>query len=205
MNGVTKLVRLDLPSPTGSIYLSDGGITVWGGNTYRDSHATLGAIQQYGETEFGFSNSLPEWEFVLAPPSNAALTPLQAGAFARSAVRYWVAEYDTDTGAVVGDPHLEFSGRLDRIRQNFGLRQLSIVVSCVPETEALLFSDDGNGLSAEFHKSVYPGETGHDQATGLVNSVTWGVESARRGSSGGGSGSGGGGNRENNASDYFDR
>ena len=192
MNGVTKLVRLDLPS--GSVFLSDGGVTVFDGNTYRPSDATIGSIRQYGETAFGFSNTLPEWEFMLAPPSNAALTPLQAGAFVRSAVRYWVAEFDADTGAIVGTPHLEFSGRMNTLRQNFALRDLSIVVSCVPETEALLFSDYGNGLSGPFHKSIYADETGHDQATGLVKQVTWGAPSAGRFF---GAGSGGGGSNGN--------
>lgn len=192
MDGVTKLLRIDLPS--GPVFLNDGGITDFGGNRYRAADPVIGAVQQWGATEFGFGNTLPEWEFVLAPPSNAALGPLQTGAFARSRVRYWVADFDPRTGEVIGTPSLEFAGRLDRLRQTFADRQLSIVVSCVPETEALLFADDGNGLSPEFHKSIYPGETGHDQATGLVMTVTWGVEGGGRGFGGsGGAGGGGGG------------
>lgn len=177
MNGTTWLLRLDLPS--GSVFLSDGGVTVWGGNTYTANSATLGSFSQLSDVTEGFGSELPELEIVFAPPSNAALTPLQAGAFARSAVRLWLAEYDPDTGAVVGTPDLRFAGRMDRVRQQFAMRQLQIIVSAVPETEVLLFSDDGNGLSAEFHKAVYPGETGHDQATGLVVTVTWGVQSGR--------------------------
>ncbi|MEM9085300.1 MAG: hypothetical protein AAGB23_05205 [Pseudomonadota bacterium] len=190
MNGVTKLVRLDLPS--GSVYLSDGGVTVWGGNTYRASDATLGSISRYGETAFGFSNTLPEWEFILAPPSNAALTPLQIGALARSPVRYLTAQYDVNTGEVVGDPDAEFSGRMNTVRQPFAFRELSIVVSCVDETEALLRTDDGNGMSSARHKSDYPGETGHDQATGLPITVTWGAPSARGGGLTSGPSGGGG-------------
>ncbi len=179
MNGATWLLRLDLPS--GSVYLSDGGVTVYGGNTYTAEHPTIGSIAQIGEVSEGFGAELPEQEIVFVPPSNAALAPLQAGAFARSAMRLWVAEFDPSTGAVVGTPDLRFAGRMDRVRQQFAFQQLQIVLSNVPETEVLLFSDDGNGLSAEFHKSLYSGETGHDQATGLVKTVTWGVESARGG------------------------
>ena len=187
MNGVTWLLRLDLPS--GSVFLSDGGVTVFGGNTYRPTHSTIGAIAQIGEVTEGFGPELPEQEIVFAPPSNAALAPLQTGCFRRSAMRLWVAEFNPSTGAVVGTPDLRFAGRMDRVRQQFAFRQLQIVLSCVPETEVLLFSDVGNGLSAEFHKSLYAGETGHDQATGLVKTVTWGVESGNRGGGfGGGSG-----------------
>lgn len=193
MNGLTWLLRLDLPS--GPVFLSDGGVTTWGGHTYSADHPVLGSFSQIGELTEGFGPELPEQEIVFAPPSNAALAPLQAGAFRRSALRLWLAEYNPATGAVVGVPDLRFAGRMDRVRQQFGLRQLSIVVSAVPETEVLLFSDDGNGLSASFHKAIHPGETGHDQASGLVNTVSWGVESGtgRGGFTGVGSNPGGGG------------
>lgn len=190
MNGLTWLLRLDLPG--GSVFLSDGGVTAWGGNTYASEDAVIGSFSQIGEVTEGFGPELPEQEIVFAPPSNAALAPLQAGAFRRSAMRLWLAEFDPSTGAVVGTPDMRFSGRMDRVRQQYGLRQLSIVVSFVPEMEVLLFSDDGNGLSAEFHKSVYPGETGHDQATGLVTTVTWGVKGADSGNGRGGYGGGSG-------------
>lgn len=192
MNGLAWLLRLDLP--TGAVFLSDGGVTTWGGNTYRASDSALGSIAQIGEVTEGFGSELPELEIVFAPPSNAALSPLQQGAFRRSAMRLWLAEYDPATGAVVGTPDLRFAGNLDRVRQQFGLHQLSIIVSCVPQLERLLFSDDGNGLSAEFHKDVYPGETGHDQATGLVIPIAWGVAGGRSNSGGFVVGGGFGGN-----------
>ena len=190
MNGSTWLLRLDLPS--GAVFLSDGGVTSWGGNSYVAAHPVLGSFSQIGEMTEGFGPELPEQEIVFAPPSNAALGLLQTGSFRRSPVRLWLAEFNPATGAVVGTPDLRFAGRMDRVRQQFGLRQLSIVLSCVPEFEVLLFSDDGNGLSASFHKQVFPGETGHDQATGLVRAVTWGIESGP-GLGGVGFGGGGGG------------
>lgn len=187
-NGLTWLLRLSMPS--GAVFLTDGGITTWAGDTYRATHPVIGGFSQVSEVTESIGNELPELEILFAPPSNAALTPLQAGAFARSAVRLWLAEFNPSTGAVVGTPDLRFAGRMDTLRQGFGLRQLNIVLSCVPETELLFFTDDGNGLSSEFHKSIYPGETGHDQATGLVTPVAWGVGVSRNVFS---SGSGGGG------------
>lgn len=176
MNGLTWLLRLDLPS--GAVFLSNGGVTVWGGNSYRADDAVLGGFSAVSAVTDGIGDELPELEIVFAPPSNAALTPLQAGAYQRVAVRLWLAEYNPTTGAVVGTPDLRFAGTMDRVRQEFGLRSLSIIVSCVPELETLFFADDGNGLSPAFHKSVFPGETGHDQATGLVIPIAWGVNSS---------------------------
>jgi len=195
MNGLTWLLRLDLPS--GAVFLTDGGVTTWGGNTYSASHPVLGGFAQISEITEGVGGELPELEIAFASHSNEALTPLQTGAFQRSIVRLWLAEFNPSTGAVVGTPELRFAGRMDRVRQQFALRQLQIIVSAVPELEALFFSDDGNGLSAEFHKSIFPGETGHDQASGLVKTVAWGVASAVQnggvfnGSAGGDGGGGG--------------
>lgn len=179
MNGLTWLLRLDLPA--GSVFLSDGGVTVWGGDTYRADDDVLGGFSQISEISDGLGPELPELEISFASPSNAALTPLQSGAYQRSAVRLWLAEFSPATGAVVGTPDLRFAGNLDRVRQSFGYRALSITVSCVPALESLFLTDDGNGLSAEFHKSIWPGETGHDQATGLVIPISWGVAGSQAG------------------------
>lgn len=189
-NGLTWLLKLDLAG--GAVFLSDGGVTTWGGDTYTPIDATLGGISQINEITEGLGPEMPELEIVFAPPSNAALTPLQSGAFQRRSVRLWLAEFNPATGAVVGTPDLRFAGNMDRVRQQFGLRQLQVVLSCVPETEVLFFSDDGNGLSAEFHKSIYSGETGHDQATGLVLPIQWGVANSRGATGGSGFGGNGG-------------
>jgi hypothetical protein len=184
MNGHTWLLRLDLPD--GSVFLSDGGVTAWGGNTYIASDAVLGGFSQLSDITEGFGSELPELEIAFAPPSNAALAPLQSGAFRRSTVRLWSAEYNPDTGAIVGDPDLRFAGKMDRVRQQFAFKQLQIIVSCVPEIEVLLFSNDGNGLSPTFHKSLFAGETGHDQAIRLVITRAWGVERSVPAGGGGG-------------------
>ena len=190
MNGVTQLLRIDMPGSP--VFLSNGGVTTWAGNTYTSSDSVLGGIAQFSEITEGMGPELPELEIVFAVPSNAALGPLQEAAFQRVPVRRWLAEFNPSTGDVVGDPDLRFIGRMDRVRQDFAFRQLLVTVSCVPETETLFYSDEGNGLSIEFHKSIYPGETGHDQATGLIIPVAWGVNSGRGGIVSGGSGGGGG-------------
>src|SRR3546814_7709774 len=59
-----------------------------------------------------------------------------------------------------------------------------VAVSVVSLAERLFELNIGNSLNSAWHKSVWPGELGHDNATGLSIPVAWGVESPR--SSGGG-------------------
>lgn len=57
-------------------------------------------------------------------------------------------------------------------------------MTVVSAAERLFARNTGNGLSSAFQKSVWPGDTGHDNATGLGTPIAWGVEAPP--SSGGG-------------------
>jgi hypothetical protein len=191
MNGFTWLLKMELPER--DVLLTDGGVTVWAGDTYRAEDEFIGSIASIGAVTEGVGDQIPALDIGLAPPNSAAMTELTVGAFRQSPVTLYLAEYDVDTGEVVGTPENRWSGNLDKPRVSFAFRELSIGLECSPQLEVVFFKDNGNGLSASFHKQLYPGETGHDQATGLNTTVYWGVAGgAQRGGIGGSGGSGGG-------------
>lgn len=195
MNGLTGLLKIELPD--GDVLLSDGGVTVFDGDTYSPVDPVLGQLQAVEPIAEGVGDEIPAMTLKFAPPNATAVTALSVGAIQQSRVRLWVAEYDTDTGAVVGVPELRFIGFVDQPQVFFQLRQFGVQIICVPDLEAMFFRDTGNGLSSTFHKSLYAGELGHDNASGISIPVAWGVASPPRGGtrfgSGGGSGGGGGG------------
>jgi hypothetical protein len=191
MNGLTWLLKIALP--TRNVFLNDGGVTTWAGDTYRASDEFIGSLASVGAITEGVGEQIPALDIGFAPPNSAAMTELTTGAFRQSPVTLYLAEYNQDTGAVVGTPENRWSGNLDKARVSFAFRELSIGIECSPQLEVVFFKDNGNGLSATFHKQLYPGETGHDQATGLSTSVFWGVSSpAQNGRVSGGGGSFGG-------------
>lgn len=192
MVGITGLLKIELPS--GDVLLNDGGVTVFNSETYRATDSLLGSIAAIEAMSEGAGDTIPALGITFAPPATTAITALSNGAIQKSRVRLWIAEYDTDTGAVVGTPELRFLGFVDQPRVGARFRQFSISIACVPDLEALFFADRGNGLSPTFHKSVYPGELGHDNATGLSIPIAWGVRGAPRGGFGGSGGGGGNGN-----------
>jgi hypothetical protein len=73
------------------------------------------------------------------------------------------------------------------------LRELLISQTITQTLEVLFFKNNGNGLSPQYHKKLYPGETGHDQATGLVENDYWGTQGSSAIGSGASFGGGGGG------------
>jgi len=87
---------------------------------------------------------------------------------------------------------LLFYGQIDQTILRVGRAVRELAMTIVSTLERLFLRNEGNSLSPVFHKSVWPGETGHDNATGLTVPVAWGVASSS-GASSAGSASGGGG------------
>lgn len=179
ITGLTWLLKIELPSR--DVLLSDGGVTVFGGDTYRPVDSELGSITSVDNIAEGIGQEIPALTVKLAPPGPVAITALSLGAIQKSRVRRWLAEYDTLTGAVVGTPELRFIGYVDQPSAFFQMRQFGVEFTAVPELEVMFYRDSGNGLSASRHKSLYPGEAGHDNATGLSIPVAWGTQSPPRG------------------------
>ena len=201
MKGLTGLLKIELPA--GDVLLSDAGVTTWNGDTYSPNDAQLGRLAGIEPITEGAGQQIPSLDLTFSPDSFLAVTALSNGAIQQSKVNLWVAEYDLETGAVVGTPNLVFTGFVDQPQVTFAQRELTVSVVAVPELEFLFTRDNGNGLSSTFHKSVYPGELGHDNATGLQINVAWGVKSPPSGN--GSSGGSGGGGRGYSPVDYQER
>lgn len=192
--GIIGLLKIQLPEHT--VRLCDGGFIVWNSETFKSADPLFGSIGSVDGLSEGRGDEIPAFDLTLMPPGTTGPAALSQPGYQRSRVQFWLAEFDGDSGQVVGTPDLMFDGQIDRTTLRVGSsRQLDITV--VSNAERLFELDIGNTLSPAFHKSVWPGEAGHDNATGMSIPVAWGVEGARRGFRGGGgsgSGSGGGGN-----------
>lgn len=191
------LVRIELPDRT--LRFSSGGFIQFDGETYEATDPVYGTIGSVRALSEGIGDTIPALVIDILPAQTSlSVNGLSVGAIQQSSVKLWVAEYNQETGVIIGTPELRFIGAVDQPQVTFALGQFTIQITCVPELELLFFRDDGNGLSTTFHKSIYgPGELGHDNATGLSRPIYWGVQSPPRtgvvfGGSGGGGGGGGG-------------
>lgn len=186
---IAGLVLIVLPDAT-EIRLSEGAAVKWGSDVFVPRHATygaLGAVEALGE---GVGTEVPAMGMTLLPPSTTAAADLVQPGIQTARVTTWIAQYDSDAMAVTGTPRMVFDGFLDQARLSRSAGSLELAITVVSLLEHLFELNIGNWLSPSFHKSVWPGETGEDQATGLVIQDAWGVESPP---SQGGTGTGGGG------------
>lgn len=172
--GYVGLCRIDLPS--GPVLLCDGGFIVFDGDTYLSDDPLLGTIAAMQSLSEGTGPEVPALEMTLQPPSATEAGDLVQPGWQTSRARFWIGEYDPTTGTLVGDPDLMFDGQLDQAILAVGeFRELAVTV--VSLAERLFERNPGNSLTSAWHKSIWPGELGHDNATGLNVQVAWGAAS----------------------------
>ena len=185
--GLIGLVKIELPAST--VRLCDGGFITFASETYVSEDSVFGTIGGVQALSEGQGDEVPALELTLLPPAASAPATLSQPGFQTSRVRFWVGEYDLDLGTLDGTPDLIFDGQIDQTTFKAGsTRELSM--SIVSTAERLFERNVGNSLSDSWHQSIWPGEKGHANATGLSVAVAWGAESPPRNFVGG---SGGGG------------
>lgn len=191
--GLMGLLQIDLPGET--IRLCDGGFLVWGANTFRSKHPVFGSIASLEGMSEGAGEEVPSLEMTLLPGPDATPGELSQPGFQKALVSIWLAEYIPETGLISGTPDLLFYGQIDQTFINRGRDKFELAMTIVSTAERLFERNAGNSLSPMFHRSIWPGETGHDNASGLTKPVAWGVEAPPATGSGSGGSSGAGGFR----------
>ena len=193
--GIIGLCKIELPDST--IRLTDGGFILWDEEVFASKDPVFGTIASTDELSEGIDAEVPALDMAMIPAGTAAAADLSQPGFQRSRVRFWLGEYVRETGLLDGEPDLLFDGQIAQTSLSAGRSSRELAMTIVSTAERLFERNIGNSLSPSFHKSVWPGETGHDNATGLGAPVAWGVEappSTSGGYYGGGIyGSGGGG------------
>lgn len=180
---LTGLIQIDLPERT--LRYCDGGFFEFGGQTFRSSDPVFGTIGALHAMSEGVGDSVPALQLTLLPANDAAAADISKPGHQTARVRMWIAEYDISTG-VIGSSEVMFDGQIDQTVLTVGKGTKTLDVLVVSLAERLFEGNIGNTLNPTWHKSVWPGETGHDNATGLSKAVAWGVESQRGGGTSGG-------------------
>ena len=174
--GFVGLFKIELPSSTA--YICDGGFIEYDGRTFKSSDDVLGVVSSLEPLSEGAGDDIPALDIQFMPPAPIAFTELTQGSLQGGTITVWLAEYDSASGAaVVRESDLQFIGVLDQPVIRFSQDSYGVAITAVPQAEWMFQRDTGNGLSPAFHKSLYPGETGHDNATGLGIPSAWGTAS----------------------------
>ena len=175
--GLAALMEIALPTHT--IRVCVGGFVRWGANLFQSSDPVFGVVGSVGELSEGVGEEVPVFEVTFLPPGTTPPSQLSQPGFQTSVAQFWIGEFDIDAGELIGTPELQFIGELDQTTIEFGRDSRSVSMVIVSEAARLLERNIGNAMTSTWHRSIWPCETGHDQATGLGRQVAWGVEGGR--------------------------
>lgn len=192
------LVKIELPNDT--IRFSDGDFFVYESEKYNSYSAEFGTISSLRVMSESIGDTVPALTLRILPPDINAAATLSEPGNQKSAVTFVIAEYDYETG-VISSGDTFFRGFVDQTMLTVGKNIYELAMTVVSLAERLFEGNIGNSMNPVWHKSVHPGELGHDNATGLAIQVAWGVESPpqNRGGDSGGSGRG----RESRFEDFY--
>lgn len=184
------LVKIELPDAT--LRICDGAFVRWDAETFEASDPDFGTIGSMEPVEEGVGDEIPALRMTFLPNSTASAAILSQPEYQGCRVRMWIAEVDIDTNEVVGDPSLEFDGQADSTELIIGKGTRELEMDVVSAAERLFVINEGNTLSPRFHKLLYPGELGQDNAIGVGVGVAWGTALPAQSYGQGYSGNGGG-------------
>lgn len=170
-----SLLRIDLPGTT--VRLCDAGFVQFDGATFAAEDPIFGVIGAVQPLTEGVGEEIPALELTLLPLGASAPAQLSQPGYQRSTVRAWIGEYSQETGLLIGTPDLLFHGQIDQTTLRVGRSTRELAITVVSTAERLFMLNEGNSLSPRWHKSIWPGELGHDNAIGLTVPVAWGTES----------------------------
>jgi hypothetical protein len=177
----------------GDVRLCDGGTLTFDGDTYTSRHPVFGGISGFEPISEGIGDEAPAGTLTFSPAPDALPAAISAPTLQGTRLRMWIAEVDRETGLIIGSPDLQLDNIADVTRLRLAKNVFQLAVDIVPRLERLFLLNEGNVLSGEFHRRMYPGERGLDNTIGVPVVVAWGVAGAPRGTSSGGGGSFGGG------------
>ncbi len=180
---LAPMLRVDLPGH--SAFLIDGGTLKVGDDTYGSRDAVLGVPESFEALSEGVGDEAPSGSITFIPPDNVSSIVLNSPANVGARVRLWIAEVHPDLGTVIGTPQSLADWIVEYPFLSTGRKGRRLTLNCVSLGDALFELDLGNSLSPAFHKRIYPGETGLDNASGVQTTVAWGAASAPRGSAAG--------------------
>lgn len=179
---IVGLAEINLPDDV-NIRLCDGGFVYFGADKFASSDADFGSIESIDPIEERSGDEAPAGSLTFLPDSTAAAATLSSPSFQGSRIRFWLGRVTEATGLLDGDPELVFDGLLDTTALRIGRGTRALDMEFIGTAERLFQINEGNVLSPRFHKSVWTGELGFDNATGVGITVAWGVTGMPRGSS----------------------
>lgn len=164
-----------------TVRLCDGGTLTFDSESYTSRHSIFGAIAGFMPINEGVGDEAPAGTLTFSPAPDADPYVINSPLLQGTRLRMWIAEIDRGSGLIIGTPDQMLDSIVDVTRLKLGRGSVALDADIVSRAERLFLVNEGNVLSGEYHRRIYAGETGLDNAIGVPTTVAWGVAGAPRG------------------------
>jgi len=178
---ITLVGLLKIEMPLETVRLCDGGFCYFGGEKYTSRDAKWGTVAGIDPVTEGLGDEAPGGRIRFYPPDATEADELTSGALQFSRIRGWLGELSSD-GKTISHAEQLIDMLWDTSRLVLTAGQRSLDVTTISRAEKFFLSNEGNTLSDGFHRSIWGGELGLQNANGLTGQVAWGADSPPRGS-----------------------
>ena len=126
------------------------------------------------------SGVAPNTSVTIIPAAGADKAEICGSLIQLSPAKAWFAALTLDTDqhlVVVPDPELMFDGFIDQATVTLDRGRDEIDYQLLSAFDYFFEDTEGQRLNGQFHQSVWPGERGLDNVTGITKKIYWGAQS----------------------------
>ena len=173
----TGFFELDLPSGTRRLMLGSGEVSS-GGFIFKGYDSTIGSIGSGDTVREDSSGEAPNTSLTIDIASTATRADIASGTVQLSPVRISLAALELDGSdhlIAIPDPELLFNGFIDQATIGLDRQRDEVNYTIISAFDYFFEDTEGQRLSSQFHKTVWAGELGLDNVTGVSRKVYWGT------------------------------
>lgn len=163
------LVSVEIDEET-TVRWTDGGFVFWGDDLY-EAKTDFGVISEISELSDGVDGEASSASLTVLPADDEAFGVLIDPATQGATVNISLGAVDFQTGALIGEPDLLLRCEVDVARLT--RTGEALILDCITEEARMLEVNDERRLTDSFHQSVWPGELGYANVTGLDTKIYW--------------------------------
>lgn len=176
------LMQLELSTKT--LRLLDGvGEVYYGNQVFRGSDDEFGMMITIDPLQEQVGTEAPLMRMKFMPENNTALAKLTDPSEQGAPFSIWWAVLNRDTGAIIGEPYLVYSGELDAAEADIDKNETTVTIDIASVWERLFMNGEGMRLNNAQHSHTWAEraaqERGFEYVVAIQRNEPWGYDGAR--------------------------
>lgn len=173
----TGFFEITLPSGTKRLMIGSGEVS-YGGNIFKGHDNSIGHVASGEGVREDTSGEAPNTSLTIAVSPTADKSEIASEDVQLSSVKIYLAALGLDGSdklIAIPDPELLFDGFIDQAVISIDKGRDEVDYSIISAFDHFFEDSEGQRLNGQFHKTVWAGEKGLDNVSGVTRKIYWGT------------------------------